>query len=300
MPDIHIPRKITTKEIRDSEIVRASILPRIKGQIMRSPYHKGHILDEYLPEAKAKTGVRKFAPVCPSRIYTGMREAGYIPDTILLLAHDVAKDKEHYEVEFNHDEWYNTTIIMDNSVVETGGAVDAEMVLLASKIVGADIVVLPDVLGKGELSRQETCRAWTDWFWEFRGFEKMIVIQGSDEKDWLLSAEEFVQFEPDWIAIPRVVETGDWERHRYIQYVKMLYPHSKCHLLGFSDFIQADIMAAQDPYVRSIDSAVPLRYTGQHLFTDDMGKRGDWWETAAFDPIMIDRCKQIDTYISRA
>lgn len=228
-----------------------------------------------------------------------MAAEGYIPDSVLLLAHDVANNQDQYGFVFSSEVWDNTNIIMDNSVVETGGAVDGDMVLLAADTVGADVVVLPDVLGDGERSRQETNRAWSDWYWQFRDYEKMIVIQGETEVEWLRSAEEFVKFEPEWIAIPRIVETSEWERHARLRWAKMLYPSARCHLLGFSDFVAADLVAASDDYVVSIDSAVPLRYTGQNLLTDHIPPRGDWWETVELDADMISRCLQIDTYIQR-
>ena len=130
------------------------------------------ITDEYGSQSK-------FAPVCPPRIYQAMREAGYIPSNVLLLAHDVVANKDLYETEFVRSEWLHTNIIMDNSLIETGGAVDAEMVYTAASTVGADVVVLPDVLRDGIASTKATLKAWAEWHWKFRDFQKMIVIQGS-------------------------------------------------------------------------------------------------------------------------
>lgn len=264
-------------------------------RIWQTPHHKGHVLDAFIK-------VSKFAPVCPVRMYREMMIAGFIPENVLLLAHDVASDQNRleYDYVFNLPCWDNTNIIMDNSVVETGGAVDSDMVRLAADTVGADVVVLPDVLGDGAKSRYETCKAWESWYWGFRDYERMIVIQGKDEQDWLESAEEFVQYDPEWIAIPRVIETGRWERKSYLRYVSMLYPSARVHLLGFSDYVAADLVAASDSTVTSIDSAVPLRYSGPNLFSSMLPGRGTWWEEGIFDVSMIDRCKLIDAYIQRA
>jgi hypothetical protein len=254
----------------------------------------------------------KFAPVGPSWLYMGMRTAGYIPENVLLLAHDVVKNEHAYREEFSYPEWNNTNIIMDNSVIETGGAVDADMVFTAAQIVNADVVVLPDVLGDREKSLKTTLDAWPTWYWKFRNYQKMVVIQGESMIDWLESCETLArETDPDWIAVPRVAQmspdgdVGVANRSDLVCYAAAIFEaeckHPKIHLLGFSDYIHQDLMAASYSFVNSIDSAVPLRQATlgiKNLITGDPGPRGDWFDTVGFESSMIENCKRINKLIN--
>jgi hypothetical protein len=246
----------------------------------------------------------KFAPVAPARIYEAFAEHRYVPEQILLLAHDVVQHEKAYEGLFDDPIWENTNIIMDNSVVELGEAADANMVLEAASIVGADVVVLPDILGKGEESTRATVAAWPHWYWEFRDYQKMILIQGNSLKDWLHSAECMMHLEPDWVGIPRIAEDTFCNRevlHRFqlVDFAHSLFPEAQIHLFGFSNHIHWDLYSASHPWVTSIDSAVPLRLSSNFIFTEPQGKRGDWWETAKFTQQMITNCQLVDAYIER-
>jgi hypothetical protein len=240
----------------------------------------------------------KFAPVCPARIYRDMEANGYLPLQVLLLAHDVVANPKEYET-FKHSWWAHTNIIMDNSVVENGGAVSADMVEKAAEIVEADIVVLPDVLGNSVETILETTRAWHTWETRFRNYKKMVVIQGETVRDWLHCAETLKErTNPDWIAVPRVAEgIGDIHRYQLVTFAKCLWPNLPIHLLGFSDYIWYDLLAASHYAVASIDSAVPLRMKPDNLLGSYAGKRGNWWETVQFEKFMIESCRRIDDYI---
>lgn len=243
----------------------------------------------------------KFAPVAPARFYTAMREAGYIPQQVLLLAHDVVEDPEGYE-EFKREEWANTTIFMDNSLVELKNAVDANMVHEAADATAADIVILPDVMGDGIASMQATEEAWEHWYWRFRGYQKLIVIHGESLPIWLACAEELANLEPDWVSIPRICEDilGPEGIHRedLVPFAKAIFPDTPIHLLGFSNSPWWDLRAAAMHEVKSIDSAVPLRQSNTNIFSNDPGPRGSWWNTAIWDECMIDRCKNTDRIIN--
>lgn len=279
------------------QIPSAKVVPHIKGRGADF-----FILDDYGPT------VSKFAPVGPCRLYTGMRMAGFIPQNILLLAHDVVANQLDYETEFAHQEWCDTNIIMDNSLIETGGAVDANMVYDAAQIVSADIVVLPDVLGMGEQSTNATLKAWPEWYWRFREYEKMVVIQGATIKGWLYSLEVLCrETEPDWVSVPRIAQTIEgYDRYELCNWVSNLFPGKPIHLLGFSDEPWKDIEAATHPSVRSIDSAVPLRMASRglkNLLSDDPGSRIDedgmnWWDQTMFIPEMVTNCRDIDRLIA--
>lgn len=243
----------------------------------------------------------KFAPVAPYHIYQQFIVNGYVPNTVLLLAHDVVSHEDEYAETFMHKAWNDTTIIMDNSLVETGGAVDLEMVKRASEIVAADIVVLPDVMGHGVKSAEATIAAWASWSWEFRNQEKMVVLHGATNEEWFQSAEMIKSegIDPDWLSIPRFCENGADRRLKLINYARMIFGAKPIHLLGFSNFVGSDLLAASHYNVKSIDSAVPLRLKTTAIISEDAGKRDPhWFRDVKFDTKMIEACHLVDQYIN--
>lgn len=249
----------------------------------------------------------KFAPVAPARIYKSMIANGYRPEQILLLAHDVAVNQwEFVEIREELPKEY-TTIILDNSVVELKKAVDTPMIEEAALASGADIVVLPDVMGKSIESFEATQEVYEDWKWRFRDRKLMALIQGETIVDWLNCAEMLEAYCPTpWIGIPRCAEgiknpkTGKvYSRYELVELATAIMPDAKIHLFGFSDYIWEDLIAATHPKVESIDSTVPLRLETKMILSEDAGPRGDWWETVKFDRSMIERCHQVDKLITR-
>lgn len=233
----------------------------------------------------------KFAPVAPIHIYEAMANRGYQPENILLLAHDVVKNEnlERYERLFQ-GKWASTHIIMDNSVIELGGAVDLGMIQEAVSIVDADVVVLPDSLTDGPASAELTIKDW-DLFktvFDPMNVALMAVVQGETEYGFMSALERIAkEIEPDWISIPRRTESKfGYTRNQLIEYVDIFFPKKPIHLLGFSEFPWNDILAARNPRVRSIDSTVPLRV--EMPFSDSGPSRGNWWDTVTFSTSMLD------------
>lgn len=250
----------------------------------------------------AYRGPDKFAPVVPFHIYQQFMVNGYVPSTILLLAHDVVKHKEDYKETFEHILWNNTNIIMDNSLVELGEAVNVDMVEEACNIVNADIAVLPDAMGDGVVTLDLVGDAYESWMWKFRDIKLMALIHGKDLKEWLMCAEEMEKhFRTPWVGIPRICEKNDgvYTRTELIRYLDWIYPNRpKIHLFGFSDYIWQDLKAAQNQRVSSIDSAVPFRLgPNSNLLGEDAGPRGTWWDTAKFEPWMIEKANRINQII---
>lgn len=241
----------------------------------------------------------KFAPVAPAHIYNAMFNRGYVPSTVLLLAHDVSKKVEEYNSTFSR---YNGNIIMDNSLVETGMSVDFDMVKAAVDAVGAHIAVLPDVLNNGFDSSMHTVAAWDRWKRDLPGAKLMAVLQGKSVDDFFRGAEYIKNnIDPDWISVPRCIQGIDGkDRSWYVNWANTLFPGKPIHLLGQSDFIWEDIVAASLPAVKSIDSAAPLRVPANQLLSIDAGPRGNWWDTAVFDQNMIDSCIRMDSLIRAA
>src|ERR1700757_2132421 len=88
-----------------------------------------------------------FAPVCPVHILYSLQPAT-AGNYHLLLAHDVAAKAKEYKAWF--DAQFNMTVIMDNSVIELGNAVDLGIIRQACNAVKTTTIVLPDVLLDGK------------------------------------------------------------------------------------------------------------------------------------------------------
>ena len=100
--------------------------------------------------------------------------------------------------------------ILDNSLIELGGAVDLERVVKAAEIIRADEIILPDVFVSGpatidavqfaikELNRMYPNRSWP--------FKLQAVAQGCDEKEWYECYMALVKNpDVDVIGIPKVL-----------------------------------------------------------------------------------------------
>lgn len=236
----------------------------------------------------------KFAPVCPINVLKQMSSLAS-GDYHLLLAHDVADKPKEYRSFRNG--FHAMTVIMDNSVIELGGAVDLKVILKACTDVDCTTVVLPDVLLDGKAT-VESCKAaletWSPAFHPLwgnsrqRGF--MYVPQGKTLKEFAASAEALAHH-PDinfW-GVPRNLVANVGTRRDALEIVYALNSHRRIHLLGFSDDIIDDVIVSKDRRVEGIDSAVPIRAASLGLTMSlalDLPPRGDWWDTATHVPLM--------------
>lgn len=253
----------------------------------------------------------KFAPVCPIHILRQLEPANS-GDYHLLLAHDVAVNQQEYKSWFGSHR--NMTVIMDNSVIELGNAVDLKVIKKACDAVDVTTIVLPDVLLDGKATVESCTNALETWPSEFkmylgafsgentskrRGF--MYVPQGKTLAEWAWSAQQLASH-PDinfW-GIPRNMVGEFGTRRDAIELAYALNPHRRIHLLGFSDNIPDDVVCARDRRVEGIDSAVPLRVKDQLTFQSNPGKRGDWWDTAVYTRMMDDNIAIYKQWIRRS
>lgn len=254
----------------------------------------------------------KFAPVAPIQVLEGLWAAGAetFGDYHLLLAHHTVEHAARFRDLFKRleDAGWTGTIIMDNSIVELGDAVSADMVAEAVHICDqgdgvAIYPVLPDVMGDGEATRDLVAKEYDNWVETLDGYPWMVVLQGKDFDDYLASLAFFAdrtdyagfpehgtQF-PDIevLGIPRVLVEKCGTRVQAMRAVSVFKESFKIHMLGFSDNITDDVDSACIIPGCGIDSAVPLRT--RELFTEflDAGKRPPkWFDEAQVDERMID------------
>lgn len=244
----------------------------------------------------------KFAPVCPTPILQGFAVAGTFPDYHLVLAHDIVKHSDAYEAMFKNRSRM-VTVILDNSVIELGNAVDIGMIVEAASIVRPDTTVLPDVLLDSEATVKNCKEALDVWAQRFDDAaldeDFMYVPQGRTLTEFADCAEALAE-DPriNFWGVPRnAVATEIGTRKDLPTLLYGLNVSRMIHLLGFSDNFADDIISAQNPFVLGIDSAVPIRAVTQGVAQsfrsfNNMPKRGDWFETAQFQPEMIDALRR--------
>ncbi len=230
----------------------------------------------------------RYSPIGPIKILQKLQASGHLGNYLLVLAHDVLANEADYV--FLLDELTPGTqdplIIMDNGVIELGKALPFEQIVQAADIVQADCIVMPDVLGdleatkdavKAELFKIDDC-----------DYPIMKVPQGEDPSaivrcvDWLADVIPPKEGQLDYWGIPRWISNKQGSRKPFIEYINRVVHSPQIHLLGMSVNITDDIVCAHMDNVMGIDSANPLvsgladRYMGinkyRHL------DRGDYWD----------------------
>lgn len=244
----------------------------------------------------------KFCVVAPTNILQGLQAHGMLGIHHLVLAHDiVVPDKSKiYDEIFGNRKWDpSELVILDNSVIETGNAVDLEMIADAMSICQPTCVVLPDVLLDYEKTVDDCLSALDLWPKKLGDQAKfMYVPQGKNLCEFFASASEQKLLEDERIThwgVPRNLVKQMNTKSRGIA-CKMLYelnPKRSIHMLGFSDRMADDFACATFPEVASIDSAVPLRINVP--FNPNMvpQPRGDWWHKATMTPLVIQNLNQV-------
>ncbi len=250
----------------------------------------------------------KFAPVCPIGIYEALKASGQLGHYHLLLAHDVLQHPDRYRAVFA-DTGSETVKILDNSVIELGNAVDIDTIVEAAKIVRANVIVLPDVLGNASatvLAVEKAHEEWTSRCAKELNYTHafMTVPQGASLQDWVWCAEKLHSmniFRNTWWSVPRRFRLDGLGLRGYaVKILQKITSDRYIHLLGFSDDILDDMLTSGMEGVRGIDSAYPLRLASRRLSfrmsSPDIGPRGDWWEKATFSDLMLRNIAQANTY----
>lgn len=246
----------------------------------------------------------QFAPVCPIQMLETMREQAVLGQYHLLLAHHVLEFPDRFTRLFEgHPQ---STIIMDNSIVELGASEGPAKVLEAANTVrfaralnGQNhwvIPVLTDVMRDGEATREQATESYRWWQANAPSYPLMVVAQGNSWEDFCKTVDHFLlgNFPMiEYVGIPRKLVEVLGTRQLCIQYLEAVCPMINTHLLGFSDDVTDDVICANNPTVEGIDSAVPLRYAYSQTEDDDTltqytptcpipPRSADWFENGTF------------------
>ena len=158
--------------------------------------------------------------------------------------------------------------ILDNSLIELGGAVDMKRVLDAAEAIGADEIILPDVFQKGpetinavnealsELNDRYANRKWP--------YKLMAVAQGRDEKEWYECYHELLNNpDIDVIGVPKVLAKAHPQGRPHFVNEHCDLKRKPHHLLGLwysmSEFNEYDRIDD----IRSCDTVL-LGYLAKH------------------------------------
>lgn len=227
----------------------------------------------------------KFCIVAPPQILEGLQGRGLMGTHHLLLAHDVVHQAQKYESLFKYRSWdkIDELVILDNSAIELGNAVDLGMMRDAIAIVKPTVAVLPDVLLDGEATARSCLNALDTWPQALGDDVRYCYIpQGKRVTEFIASARAISDnpLVTMW-GCPRNVVKYHGSRSMALSCLLEINPSRNIHMMGFSDNLVDDINCAKQFRVASIDSAVPLRLN-HPLLTDSVPKaRGDWWATGA-------------------
>lgn len=208
----------------------------------------------------------QYAPVGNTHIHRQLDSLGILGDYHLLLTHMIMGKRGSQAQDF-WSKWISDgtsalDITMDNSVVELGDAMDFSKVIEAAKRVGAQHVVLPDVINDargtadaGEEAMNEHAETLAE-----AGIAPLGIPQGLDVDELLECAKELVAVGVKRLGVTRYITEGSIGSR--IDVTRALWKAHKLpmHLFGFSGNLLDDLTASRLPGVIGIDSAMPIWY----------------------------------------
>ena len=255
----------------------------------------------------------RYSPIAPITLLEELLKAeikvkvgnSILGNYLLLLSHDVLKHPERYEelvleVRYRYDSkkglsHQETFIIMDNSVVELGKAMDFDDVVEAACVVEADCIMTPDVLGSAA-ETQDLCTKYMSQLRSSCGFPLMRVPQGKDNAelvqcvDWIRQNLPADEGKPEYWGVPRWITNKIGSRIPITQYITMTGENVHTHLLGMSQNYVDDCRCAKLDDVMGIDSANPLVMGYMHLPVRKKWihmDRGNYWDIKHIDLLAL-------------
>lgn len=151
--------------------------------------------------------------------------------------------------------------ILDNSLIELGGAVSMERVHNAALYIGADEIILPDVFQNGTETVAAVYDALEFLYSKYPNgswpFKLMAVAQGKDEEEWLQCYDELLGMRDiDVIGIPKVLAKMHPQGRPYFVNELCDLQKKEHHLLGLWYSI-AELVEYDNPdQIRSCDTVL--------------------------------------------
>lgn len=198
-----------------------------------------------------------FAAVAPLSIHKGIHE--YCLGTYqLLIASVILKDIDNYSA-FWQSKLPDQYIMVDNGVIEEGFPLPMEYLVRAAKAVEANCIILPDTIDDARMTVKLATVAVREYrSLEADGRELMGVVQGESLSECFACASDLINLGVDRLAVPRGLTKNLGSRIHLVATLANIYRGVPIHLLGFSDNIPDDILAAVQAGVVGIDAATPV------------------------------------------
>ncbi len=253
----------------------------------------------------------KYSPIGPIRILEQLQQTSFLGNYLLLLTHDVLDNEESYvslldDVRDFGDVGEKDFVIVDNGVIELGKAMPFEEVVEAANYALAECIVMPDVLGDFQATRQAVMAEMGKMV--ECDFPIMKVPQGKDLGEvvqcieWLLQEVSPLYPYRDYWGIPRWIANKLSSRAPVIDYINRVCEAPIIHLLGMSTNWEDDILCAHLPNVIGIDSANPilLGLGGHNPESNEYEHlpRGNYWEKTDIDSNVLENIKYVRQALS--
>ena len=193
---------------------------------------------------------------------------------VMLLTHLVEKYPSYVMEALKHPHIYK---ILDNSLIELGGALSMERLVDAANAIQANEIILPDVFKDGEATYNSTVNA-INWLKEHNLLGKyrlMAVCHGTTRTEFKECFDKLNNLpEIDVIGIPKVMSSMPWIRDRNRRDLKDIFMDSskEIHFLGSWYNLGELLDLGEDVWnrVRSADTCLPSLDVIQGLgFNDD-------------------------------
>lgn len=245
-----------------------------------------------------------FAPVSPLH---GLRRLARFPDVLgtyqLLIAPIVLSDRHGY-YRFFQEEHTDQFVIVDNGVIEHN-QVTPEQLYEAARIVDAQLIVLPDMIDDAKTTIKWSRRALQQFRALDRATDTMGVVQGTTFEECMECARSLVDLGVDWLSPPRGLTKNLGSRVPLVLSLAAEFG-LPMHVLGFSDNVEDDLMAAMSHRsVRGIDAATPGWMTEPFPVPPPkdsrwLGRRpADFW-TTQLSPYAEDNIRTVRQLLSAA
>jgi len=205
----------------------------------------------------------KYALITPPRGFALLKAYGFgyhfvLPQYLNDSFYKMFYQTLHYQGHF---------LLMDNGAAELGeGIPDADLVKAAEEI-GADEIVMPDVLDNARATLERTYAAHQ----LFPKHKRAMCPQGSTWDEWEYCATVMLNMGCATLCVAKRYELLPGGRLKALSIIEQNHWHRDhhIHLLGCSKnpLHEADVAFKRAPWIRGIDTAAPVAYAqaGWHL-----------------------------------
>lgn len=178
--------------------------------------------------------------------------------TVMLLTHLVEEYPEYAKIARDSHNYK----ILDNSLIELGGALSMERLVKAADVIEANEIILPDVFQDGEATVVEAKKS-IEWLrnHDLLGkYKLMVVCHGKTFEEWKNCFDQVNAMpEVDVIGVPKVTATWLPHHNRTDLFYIFKNTNKEVHLLGSWYSLSELLTLGKEcwDFVRSADTCLP-------------------------------------------